>query len=133
MQGFNVGTVVTGAVVTGTGNTTVTLFSDTEHRFNSIKSVNIIDGGSGYNNGSGIATVIYSSDLVNNGLIGKNAAAEVQISAAGTVTSVKVIDGGCAYGVGNTMTVDPFPGVLLLLLLLLKLLLSSIMLAMVWI
>ena len=109
MQGFNVGTAVTGAVVTGTGNTTVTLFSDTEHRFNSIKSVNIIDGGSGYNNGSGIATVIYSADLVNNGLIGKNAAAEVQISAAGTVTSVKVIDGGCAYGVGNTMTVDPFP------------------------
>ena len=28
MQGFNVGTAVTGAVVTGTGNTTVTLFSD---------------------------------------------------------------------------------------------------------
>ena len=109
MQGFNVGTAVTGAVVSGTGNTTITLFSEVEHKFNSIKEVNIIDGGAGYNNSTGIATVIYAADFVNNALIGRGAAAEVQISAAGTVSSVKIIDGGCAYGVGNTMTIDPFP------------------------
>lgn len=74
MQGFNVGTAVTGAVVSGTGNTTITLFSEVEHQFNSIKEVNIIDGGSGYNNRTGIATVIYAADFVNNALIGRGAA-----------------------------------------------------------
>ena len=31
----------TGAVITGTGNTTVTLFTDVEHNFNSIKSLEL--------------------------------------------------------------------------------------------
>tara|TARA_B100000287_G_scaffold185102_1_gene175035 strand:- start:4285 stop:11019 length:6735 start_codon:yes stop_codon:yes gene_type:complete len=109
MQGFNVGVAVTGAVITGSGSTTITLYSDTEHNFNSVKEVNLVNPGSGYNNGSGIATVIYAADLVNNGLIGRNAAAEVSVSAAGTITDVKIIDGGCAYGVGNTMTISAFP------------------------
>ena len=60
MQGQGVGFGATGAVITGTGNTTVTLFSDVEHNFNSIKSLELITPGGGYNNGSGIATVIYA-------------------------------------------------------------------------
>jgi hypothetical protein len=109
MQGQQVGYAVTGAVITGTGNTTITLYTDAEHQFNQIKSLSIIDPGSGYNNGSGIATVIYAADLENNALSGRGAAAEVQISAAGTVTSVKLIDGGTNYGIGNTMTISAFP------------------------
>ena len=57
--------LVTGAVVTGTGNTTLTMFTDAEHHFNQIKSLSIINPGAGYNNGSGIATVIYAADLEN--------------------------------------------------------------------
>ena len=109
MQGQQVGFAVTGAVITGTGNTTITLYTDVEHRLNTIKSVELITPGSGYNNGSGIATVIYAADLENNALSGKNAAAEVTVSAAGTITGVELIDGGCTYGVGNTMTVSAFP------------------------
>ena len=109
MQGQQVGFAATGAVITGTGNTTVTLFTEVEHNFNSVKSVSIINPGSGYNNGSGIATVIYAADLENSALIGRNASAKVTVSSAGTITGVDLIDGGCGYGIGNTMTVSSFP------------------------
>ena len=109
MQGQAVGYAATGAVITGTGNTTVTLFTDVEHNFNSIKSLELITPGAGYNNGSGIATVIYAADLENNALIGRNASAKISVSAAGTITEVSLLDGGCGYGIGNTMTVSSFP------------------------
>ena len=109
MQGQQVGFAATGAVITGSGNTTVTLYTDVEHNFNSIKSLNVTNPGAGYNNGSGIATVIYAADLDNAALIGKNAAAKVTVSAAGTITNVSLLDGGCGYGIGNTMTVSSFP------------------------
>ena len=109
MQGQAVGFAATGAVITGTGNTTVTLFTDVEHNFNSVKSLSLITPGAGYNNGSGIATVIYAADLENNALIGKNASAKITVSAAGTITEVSLVDGGCGYGIGNTMTVSSFP------------------------
>ena len=109
MQGQQVGFAATGAVITGTGNTTVTLFTEVEHNFNSIKSVSLVNPGAGYNNGSGIATVIYAGDLENAALIGQNAAAKITVSSAGTITDVSLLDGGCGYGIGNTMTVSSFP------------------------
>ena len=109
MQGQQVGFAATGAVITGTGNTTVTLYTDVEHNFNSIKGINVTTSGAGYNNGSGIATVIYSADLENAALLGKNASAKITVSAAGTITNAQLIDGGCGYGIGNTMTVSSFP------------------------
>ena len=109
MQGQQVGYAATGAVITGTGNTTVTLFTDVEHNYNSIKGLELITPGAGYNNGSGIATVIYAADLENNALIGANASAKITVSAAGTITDVALLDGGCGYGIGNTMTVSSFP------------------------
>ena len=109
MQGQQVGFAVTGAVITGTGNTTVTLFTNVEHNFDSIKKISLVNPGGGYNNGSGIATVIYGANLENNQLSGRNAAANVTVSAAGTITSIVMIDGGSTYGVGNTMTISAFP------------------------
>tara|TARA_X000001036_G_scaffold93338_1_gene85890 strand:- start:893 stop:7885 length:6993 start_codon:yes stop_codon:yes gene_type:complete len=109
MQGQQVGFAATGAVITGTGNTTVTLFTDVEHNFNSVKGLSVVNPGSGYNNGSGIATVIYAADLENSALIGRNASAKITVSAAGTITGASLLDGGCGYGIGNTMTVSSFP------------------------
>ena len=109
MQGFNVGTAVTGAVITGTGNTTITLYSTVEHKLNSIKKLSLINPGAGYNNASGIATVIYDAELVNNAIPGRNASVRVAVSAAGTITSIVLNDGGAAYGIGNTMTISAYP------------------------
>ena len=49
------------------------------------------------------------ADLENNALIGRNASAKITVSAAGTITEVSLLDGGCGYGIGNTMTVSSFP------------------------
>jgi len=109
LQNARVGFAVTGAVVSGTGNTTITLFTDTDHNFNSIKSLTLINPGDGYNNSSGVTTTIFSAQLINGAIEGTHATAKVLVSAANTITSVEIVDPGCKYGVGNTMTVSSFP------------------------
>jgi hypothetical protein len=104
-----VGYAITGAVVTGTGNTTITLFTDIDHNLNSVKSVTLLNSGTGYNNNAGVTSTIYSSELSNASLPGKNASAKVIVSAANTITSLSIVDGGSAYAIGNTMSVSPDP------------------------
>ena len=110
LQNTRVGFAVTGAVVTGTGNTTITLFTDTDHNFNSIKSLTLTNPGSGYNNASGVSTTIYSAELINPNIDGKHGSVKVVVSVANTISSVEIVDSGCSYGVGNTMTISAFPG-----------------------
>lgn len=104
-----VGLAVTGAFVSGTGNTTLTLYTDTFHNLNSIKSVSITEDGAGYNNSAGVTSTIYSAELINNSIDGKNASGRVVVSAANTVQSIQIIDPGSAYGIGNTMEVSALP------------------------
>ena len=109
LQNNRIGFGVTGAIVSGTGNTTITLFTDTDHNFNSIKELTIVNPGSGYNNSSGVTTTIHSAELINGSIDGRHATAKVLVSAANTITSIEIVDGGCAYGVGNTMTISASP------------------------
>jgi hypothetical protein len=109
LQNTRVGFAVTGAIVSGAGNTTITLFTDTDHNFNSIKSLALINPGSGYNNSSGVSTTIYSAELINPNIDGIHGSVEVTVSTANTISSVKIVDSGCSYGVGNTMTISSFP------------------------
>jgi hypothetical protein len=104
-----VGYAITGAIVSGAGNTTVTIFTDIEHNLNSVKSVTLLNPGAGYNNNAGVTSTIYSSELLNASLPGKNASAKVVVSAANTIASVEIVDGGSAYAIGNTMSVSPDP------------------------
>ena len=108
-ENSRVGYAITGATVTGTGNTTVTIFTDIEHNLNSVKSVTLLNSGGGYNNNAGVTSTIYSSELLNASLPGKNASAKVVVSAANTIASVEIVDGGSAYAIGNTMSVSPDP------------------------
>lgn len=108
-QNNRVGFAVTGAVVTGSGNTTVTLFTDSDHNFNSIKKLTLINPGSGYNNSAGVTSTIYSAELINPNINGRHATVKVTVSAANTISSIEIVDPGCAYGVGNTMTISAFP------------------------
>jgi hypothetical protein len=104
-----VGYAITGAIVTGAGNTTVTLFTDIDHNLNSVKSVTLLNSGLGYNNNAGVTSTIYSSELLNASLPGKNASAKVVVSAGNTISTVEIVDGGSAYAIGNTMSVSPDP------------------------
>lgn len=109
LQNNRVGFAITGAVITGSGNTTVTLFTDIPHNFNSIKTLELINPGSGYNNNTGITTTLYSADLKNPSIIGNYAAVRAVVSAANTISSVTIVDGGSAYAIGNTMTISADP------------------------
>ena len=109
LQNNRIGYAVTGAVITGTGNTTVTLYTDIEHNLNQIKSVSLINGGAGYNNSAGVTSTLYSADLNNPSILGRNASVKANISVGNTISSVTVVDGGSAYTIGDTMTVASTP------------------------
>ena len=108
-ENTRIGYAVTGAVVTGSGNTTITLYTDIDHNLNSIKTLSLTSGGIGYNNNAGVTSTIYCAELQNNSLIGKNAAVRANISIGNTISSIQIVDPGGAYSVGNTMTISEFP------------------------
>jgi len=96
-----VGLAVTNAISISSGLSTV--FTSTDHNLNTITGLSILLPGSGY--GAGIVTTLYNVSLVGVGITGNGATANVTVSAAGTITAVSIVDGGSAYGVGNTMSI----------------------------
>ena len=96
-----IGLAVTNAISISSGLSTV--FTLTDHNLNTITGLSILLPGSGY--GSGISSTLYNVSLVGVGITGNGATANVTVSAAGTITAVTIVDGGSAYGVGNTMSV----------------------------
>jgi hypothetical protein len=99
-----IGFAVTGATSTSSGISTI--FTLTNHNLNSIINLTISSGGSGY--GSGISSTLYNIAL--SGGNGSDATANVNVSAAGTITAVSIVDGGSAYSIGNVLTVGSGSG-----------------------
>ena len=88
--------------VTGAAHT---IHTEYDHGLNRITKIGISTGGAGY--GSGTAGDVYNAQLVSIGssVTGKHATAKLTVDSSGTITAVKVMDGGSAYGIGNTMNV----------------------------
>ena len=83
-----------------------TAFLSVEHNLNSILSVGIQSAGAGY--GEGSATTLFGAKLVGVGVGSTSsggATANVTVSAAGTITGVTIVNGGGAYGIGNSVQV----------------------------
>ena len=80
-----------------------TIYTQVDHGFNRATSLSIVNAGSGY--GSGAPANIYNARLVGGAGGGKHATAKITVNGSGTITAVKLMDGGSAYGVGNTLTV----------------------------
>ena len=99
----NIGVGVTNIV--STSSTTHTVFTSIDHGLNRIVKVSIASSGVGY--GEGTAGELYNARLVSIGgsVTGKNATAKVSVNALGNLTDVIIMDGGSAYGIGNTMAV----------------------------
>lgn len=103
---LKVGIALTDIVSSSVG-TAHTLYTKIDHGLNQVTGVTIVEGGNGYGSGSGSLEYYYNCRLVGYGesTCGKNATARVTVSAAGTISNVTIMDGGSAYGIGNTMTV----------------------------
>ena len=91
------------ASITGTAHT---IHTTIDHGLNRIIKVKINgSGGSDYGTGGGSIENYYNANLVSVGssTTGNHATAKVTVSAAGTISNVIIMDGGSAYGIGNTM------------------------------
>ena len=101
---FGVGIGLTNIVSNSVG-TSQTFYTKTDHGFNRITTVSIANAGTGY--GSGTAGNLYNAKLVGIGAstTGANATARITFNASGVISDVKIIDGGSAYGIGNTLAV----------------------------
>jgi len=101
---INVGTGLTN-IVTSIGGTQHTINTQIDHGLNRITKVSIAS--SGVNYGTGVQAEYYNAKLISIGssTTGQHATAKVTVSATGGITSVLIMDGGSAYGVGNTMHV----------------------------
>lgn len=89
--------------ITSTDADTHTIFTDVEHGLNRITSLTITNGGAGYGNGVG-AENIYNAGLTTTTKSG-GATARITVNASGTITAVKVMEGGSGYAVGDTLEV----------------------------
>jgi hypothetical protein len=81
--------------------TAQTFYTTIDHGLNRITGLGILDAGTNYIDGN-----YYNVNLVGfaGSTTGSHATARVTVS-GGTITSVKIIDGGSAYGIGNTLSV----------------------------
>ena len=101
---FGVGIGLTNIISNSVG-TAQTFYTKTDHGFNRITSVSVTNAGTGY--GSGTAGDLYNAKLVGIGAstTGVNATARITFNASGVISGVKIIDGGSAYGIGNTLAI----------------------------
>ena len=101
----NVGVGIT-FIQSNSVGTAHTIFTDIDHGFNRSVKVSIADSGTGY--GSGSAGYLYNAKLVSAGAAstqGINASARIQINASGNLVSVKIMDGGSNYTVGDSLQI----------------------------
>jgi hypothetical protein len=91
--------------IRSTSSTNHNIFTSVDHNLNRITQVSIITPGAGY--GSGLSGDYYNATLVGfaGSTVGQFATAKVTVDGAGSITNIKVMDGGSAYGIGNTITV----------------------------
>jgi hypothetical protein len=100
--GFGVGVGITNIVSNATG-TAHTIFTSADHGLNRLTGFSIVSGGTGY--GTGVGTeVFYNAKLIGGSGTGENATARITVN-SGSVTNIKIMDGGSAFGIGNTFSV----------------------------
>ena len=104
----SIGVGITNIVSTGIANTH-TIHTKVDHGLNRIVRVSIGNSGLGY--GYGTDSQFYNAKLVGfaGSTTGQNATAKVFVNTIGEITNVKIMDGGSAYGIGNTLAIVGIP------------------------
>jgi len=103
LQNTKVGFGITNITLSGLGNTTLTLFTDVEHKLNSIKSVNFLTVGAGY----GINSTFYSRELLDLKFSEENPTCKVSTDGSGQIipSSFRLVDAGTGHTVGEQLGV----------------------------
>ena len=96
----NVGVGITNIISDSVG-TSHTIYTSIDHGLYPVSEVSIVGGGTTY-----VAGTYYNVPLeTQTGTTGKYATAVVTVGSAGTVTSVKIMHGGSAYEVGDSLKI----------------------------
>ena len=84
-----------------------TIHTNIDHGLNRAIKLKVVSGGTDYGTGGGSEETYYNARLTSIGssITGQHATAKVVVSAAATISSIIVMDGGSSYGIGNTMNV----------------------------
>ena len=103
LSDINAGVGITNIV--STSSTIHNIYTSIDHGLNRITKVSIANSGAGY--GGGAVGDLYNARLVSIGssTTGKHATAKISVNALGNLTDVIIMDGGSAYGIGNTLAV----------------------------
>jgi len=82
-----------------------TIYTSIDHGLNRITKLNTINAGVGY--GFGASQSFYNVKLVGfaGSTTGYNATAKISVNPTGNITAIQIMDGGSAYGIGNTLSV----------------------------
>ena len=105
---WNVGVGIT-QITSNTAGTAHTIFTSLDHGFNRVTTVAIAQSGTGYGNGT--ASYLYDAKLVAGDFatgvstVGKNATARIQTNSSGNLVSVKIMDGGTGYKIGDALNI----------------------------
>jgi hypothetical protein len=106
---WNVGFGIT-QITSNAAGTAHTIFTSIDHGLNRATTIAIAQSGTGYGNGT--ASYIYDAKLVAGGIdaigvstVGKNATARIQTNTSGNLVSVKIMDGGTGYKVGDALNI----------------------------
>ena len=100
IKGTKVGYAITQLDLSGTNNSTITVFTDVEHNLNSIKTFTNTTG-SGYTPSS----TLFSVELAAISSNGEGATAKVTTDATGAIANIELLDPGSAYAVGDDLSV----------------------------
>jgi hypothetical protein len=92
--------------IRSSSSTSHNIRTELDHGLNRITRISITNAGAGY--GSGTPGDYYNASLVGfaGSTVGQHATAKVVVDGSGSITDVKIMDGGSAYGIGNTLSVS---------------------------
>ena len=101
IKNTHIGFAITGVSI---GSTTISIFTDVEHKFNSIKNVTFVSSGSGYS----ISSSIYNAKLLDNEFQYEDSTCRFVTNSSGEVNTntFNLVDSGGAHSVGERLEIE---------------------------